>query len=83
MQTVIRNAPPALKAFLDARAAGAPREKLIQLGDAAMAEQEAGDPTSPLASLRLPKSRLRLVWDGGGNNAAADVGDDNPPDLAG
>jgi hypothetical protein len=40
MYTVIRNAPPALKAFLDARAAGAPREKLVQLGDAALAEQE-------------------------------------------
>ena len=54
MQTVIRNAPPALKAFLLARAAGAPREKLIQLGDAAMAEQEA----------EIAKAqRLRLVVD--------------------
>jgi hypothetical protein len=52
MQTVIRNAPPALKAFLDARAAGAPREKLVQLGDAAMAEQEED---------QARKRRLRLV----------------------
>jgi hypothetical protein len=52
MQTVIRNAPPALRAFLDARAAGAPREKLVQLGDAALAEQEAD-----LAK----KRRVRLI----------------------
>jgi hypothetical protein len=52
MQTVIRNAPPALKAFLDARAAGAPRETLVKLGNAAMAEQEED---------RAKKRRVRLI----------------------
>jgi hypothetical protein len=87
MQAVIRNAPPALKAFLDARAAGAPRDKLLQLGDAALAEQE-----EDLAK----KQRLRLIVDNDGNGgnkedakaasfSSADTADneDPTPDLAG